>query len=138
MKIIKAGYEILWPDTRDGGVGREARYKVVELAGRTCYRSEDRITEASAAKFVRAMIKNGHEAMLEHATMIVKFTVDRAVANEIVRHRIASYAQESTRFCNYAAEKFGSEITVIEPCTLAKGTHGYEAWEKACRTAEQA
>ena len=137
MKMIKAGYEIIRPNIDDGGAGRDAIYRLIELAGRTCYKSEDRIKADSAAKFVRALVKNRHEAMLEHASMTVKFTVDRAVANEIVRHRIASYAQESTRYCNYGADKFGNEITVIEPCYLVKETKGWEAWYKACKVAEK-
>ena len=137
MKIIQAGYEIIRPNIADGGAGRDAIYRLIEQAGRTCYKSEDKTTEDSAAKFVRGLVKRHHEAMLEHASMTVKFTVDRAVANEIVRHRIASYAQESTRYCNYGADKFGSEITVIEPCYLVKETKGWEAWYKACKVAEK-
>lgn len=111
MKIIKPGYEIL-------DLPKDPReiYKKIERAGRTCYKSEDRITDYSAEKFVRAMVRNGHEAMLEHASLSVVFTVDRGVSHEIVRHRIASFAQESTRYCNYSNDKFGREITVIDPC----------------------
>ena len=114
MKIIKAGYEILRPDT-DGPEAKNAIYRLIEQAGRTCYKSEDRITPESAAKFVENVVKRGHEAMLEHAVMTVRFTVDRGVSHELVRHRIASFAQESTRYCNYSKDKFGNEITVIEP-----------------------
>ena len=114
MKIIKAGYEIIRPDT-DGPEAKNAIYRLIEQAGRTCYKSEDRITPESAAKFVENVVKRGHEAMLEHAVMTVKFTVDRGVSHELVRHRVASFAQESTRYCNYSKDKFGNEITVIEP-----------------------
>ena len=69
----------------------------------------------SAKQFVSNIVKNGHEAMLEHANMMVKFTVDRGVSHELVRHRIASFAQSSTRFCNYSQDKFGNEITFIKP-----------------------
>lgn len=136
LKVIRAGYEIIRPNIKDGGAGRDAIYKLIEQAGRTCYKSEDKATDGSAAKFVCSMVKSQHEAMLEHASMTVKFIVDRAVANEIVRHRIASFAQESTRYCNYGAEKFGKEITVIEPFYLEKGTRGYSDWAVACSTAE--
>ena len=115
MKIIKAGYQILNPDM-DDPTHISAIYRNIERAGRTCYKSEDRITDESAEKFVRAIVKNGHEAMLEHANMCVRFTVDRGVSHEFVRHRLASFAQESTRYCNYSGDKFGNEITVIEPC----------------------
>lgn len=110
MKIIKAGFEIIRPDTKD------AIYERIERAGRTCYKSESAITPESAAEFVKKVVKNHHEAMLEHASMTVRFTVDRGVSHELVRHRMASFAQESTRYCNYSKEKFGKEITVIEPC----------------------
>lgn len=115
MKIIKAGYQVLNP-AMDDPTHISAIYRNIERAGRTCYKSEDRITDESAEKFVRAIVKNGHEAMLEHANMAVRFTVDRGVSHEFVRHRMASFAQESTRYCNYSGDKFGYEITVIEPC----------------------
>lgn len=110
MNIIKAGYQIM------DDINAQDIYKKIESAGRTCYKSEDKITDESAEKFVRALIKRGHEAMLEHASMTVKFITDRGISHEMVRHRIASYAQESTRYCNYSSDKFGKEITVIEPC----------------------
>lgn len=114
MKIIKAGYQILNPAMDDPKVAMDI-YKSIERAGRTCYKSEDRITEESATRFVKNVVRNGHEAMLEHANMAVRFTVDRGVSHEFVRHRMASFAQESTRYCNYSGDKFGNEITVIDP-----------------------
>jgi len=88
--------------------------KQIEKIGRTCYKSEDKITGDSAAKFVSKLIKNGHEAMIEHNAITVRFICDRGVSHEIVRHRLASYAQESTRYCNYSNDKFGNEINVID------------------------
>ena len=114
MRIVNAKYEILNPHLDEQGVRNI--YKQIELAGRTCYKSEDKITEESAERFARALVKNGHEAMLEHASIMIRFTVDRGVSHELVRHRLASFAQESTRYCNYSMDKFGKEITVIEPC----------------------
>lgn len=114
MKVIKAGYEIISPDLNDPKMPNHI-YKQIERAGRTCYKSEDKMTDESAERFVRAIVKNGHEAMLEHVSMTVKFTVDRGISHELVRHRLASFAQESTRYCNYTSGKFGGEITVIEP-----------------------
>lgn len=105
MKIIKSSYEILTPIT-----GRELID--IEHAGRTCYKSERNITDNSAKVFVAKLIGNGHEAMLEHSILSVKFVCDRGVSHELVRHRIASFAQESTRFCNYG----GKEIEFIWPC----------------------
>ena len=76
--------------------------------------------------------------MLEHCSFTVKFICDRGVSHEIVRHRLASYCQESTRYCNYSKGDFNSEITVIEPCYLNKGTFAYDEWKEACRRAESA
>ena len=136
MKIIKAGYEIIRPDT-DGPEAKNAIYRLIEQAGRTCYKSEDRITPESAAKFVENVVKRGHEAMLEHASMTVKFIVDRGVSHELVRHRLFSFAQESTRYCNYSADKFGNEITVIKPCFLVDGSILYADWFRAMQYAEK-
>lgn len=110
MKIIKPTIYIL--DVLD----QEKILKRLELVGRTCYKSEDKITDISCIEFVRKIIKSGHHAIIEHYDISVKVICDRGVTHEIVRHRIASYAQESTRYCNYASGKFGNEITVIEPC----------------------
>ncbi len=112
MNKIKASYEILTPIS-EGGI-KELQH--IEKIGRVCYKSEDYITEdgESARKFVAMLIRNGHEAMIEHSFLSVKFTVDRGVSHELVRHRIASFAQESTRYCNYAKDKFGAECAFID------------------------
>jgi len=130
MRIIKPSHEILTP------INRGEILKTIEIAGRTCYRSTDKITEDSASKFVTMLISRGHEAMIEHYNITVKFICDRGVSHEIVRHRIASYAQESTRYCNYSNDKFGNEITVIEPFFF--NPRQYEAWLGACEIAEEA
>lgn len=109
MKIVQAKAEIL-----DKGDPKEIIHRL-NVAGRTCYKSEAKDEEAEK-QFVRNLVARGHEAMLEHASMTVRFTVDRGVSHEIVRHRVASFAQESTRYCNYSQDKFGKEITFIEPC----------------------
>ena len=112
MNILKAGFEILTPIS-EGGINE---LKHIEKIGRVCYKSECNITEdgESAKKFVKMLINRGHEAMIEHSSLSVKFTVDRGVSHELVRHRIASFAQESTRYVNYSLEKFGNEINVID------------------------
>ena len=133
MKIIKPSYEIMTK------INREELLKTIEIAGRTCYKSENKITEDSASKFVKMLIKNGHEAMIEHNSISVKFVCDRGVSHEIVRHRIASYAQESTRYCNYSNDKFGNEITVIEPFFFLPNDeqdHLYDLWKEGCEYAE--
>lgn len=177
MKLIESSVEVLEQESGLNGI-----YKQIELAGRTCYKSEDKITEDSAREFVDRMIKLGHGAMLEHGTVYlvipikeltedrkyltdiiprftkysvrtwkndqvaittnlrtivengwqhylkyiqkcdeqepritVKFTCDRGVSHEFVRHRVFSFAQESTRYCNYSKDKFGNELTFIIP-----------------------
>jgi thymidylate synthase (FAD) len=74
---------------------------VIEAAGRTCYKSEDKITESSAVEFVKKILKRGHLSVIEHASMTVRFVVNRGFTHELVRHRLASFSQESTRYCNY-------------------------------------
>lgn len=131
MKIISPNVQILSP--MDG----QAILKHIELCGRVCYKSEAKITDTSAATFVRGIIKRGHEAVLEHFNITVKFICDRGVSHEIVRHRMASYCQESTRYCNYSNDSFGGEITVIRPNFLVEGTEGWQYWCEACLTAER-
>ena len=130
MKVIEPKVEFI--SVIDG----KAILKQIEQCGRVCYKSEDNIAAGTAEKFVANIIKRGHEAVLEHFSFSVKFTCDRGVSHEIVRHRVASYCQESTRYCNYSNDKFGSEITVIKPLYLEPGTLGYDAWFMACQTAE--
>lgn len=135
MKIIKADVEFITPI--DGAV----ILKRLEECGRVCYKSEDKITEGSAEKFLAGIIKRGHEAVLEHCSFTVKFICDRGVSHEIVRHRMASYCQESTRYCNYGKGKFGEEITVIEPCFFHdnhsdQDWENYQKWEAAMGDAE--
>lgn len=177
MKLIESKVEVI-----EQQPGLEGVYKQIELAGRTCYKSEDKITEDSAKEFVDRMIKSKHGAMLEHGTVYLeiaeedddagaviffennkysksvyheglgyyyvttnmrvlvengrldwlrryqcepteyhekritaRFTCDRGVSHEIVRHRVMSFAQESTRYCNYGKDKFGNELTFIKP-----------------------
>lgn len=128
MRIVDAGYEILDP------LNGEEILKKIERVARVCYKSEDKITDGSAEKMVKALIKRGHEAMLEHFSFSVKFIVDRGVSHELVRHRVASFAQESTRYCNYGHE---GEITVIKPLYLSDCGEDYNIWRKACVVAEK-
>ena len=131
MKIINAKVEFI--DKLDG----LEMLKKIELIGRTCYKSEGKITDDSCKQFVKSIIARGHESVLEHVSFSVRFICDRGVSHEIVRHRIASYSQESTRYCNYSRDDFNGEITVIEPCFLVPGTVGYDMWYMACQVAEQ-
>lgn len=136
MKIINAGYEIIRPHM-DGPDARNAIYQLIEQAGRTCYKSEAAITPESAAAFVQKIVKNHHEAMLEHASMTVKFIVDRGVSHELVRHRLASFAQESTRYCNYANDRFDGELTFIRPYFFKTDLTVYFWWRDLCRRSEE-
>lgn len=131
MKIIEPSYEILTPINRDEMLQR------IERAARTCYKSEDKITTGSASKIVSALVKSGHHAMLEHASITVKFITDRGVSHEIVRHRLASYAQESTRYVDYGSDKLENEITVIRPTFYKDRDLEMENWEEAMRAAER-
>lgn len=206
MRLIKPSYSIIEQPS-----GLEGVYKMIEIAGRTCYKSEDKITEDSAKDFVDRMIKSGHGAMLEHGTVYldipwnvtsaafslqlklkvldyennkyskvvdignhsyittnyrvlvengwlddlqyiceptkyhikrvsVRFICDRGVSHEFVRHRVMSFAQESTRYCNYSKDKFGNEITFIYPCWLHDGdlsVKAEECFKYALQKAEQ-
>ena len=128
MKIVDAGYEIL--DTLNG----EEILKKIERVARVCYKSEDKITEGSAEKIVRALIKRGHEAMLEHYSFSVKFICDRGVSHEIVRHRVASFAQESTRYCNYGKS---GDVAFIRPVFFEENSVEMDNWVDSCMKAEQ-
>lgn len=148
MRIINASYEIITPIS-DGGL---EELKKIEKIARTCYKSERLIKEdgESAKRLVSTLIKNGHEAMLEHGSLTIKFFVDRGISHEIVRHRIASYAQESTRYCNYTNKKFENEISYIsiidgmledkKMSALSDNTiiMIYGVWEKAIEVSEAA
>lgn len=132
MKIVPPGYEIL---TQLNG---PQILKSIEKIGRVCYKSEANITEDSAQKFVQNIIKRGHESVIEHYSVTVKITCDRGISHEIVRHRIASYSQESTRYCNYSSGKFGNELTVIRPFFWNESEEKYQIWQKSMADAEQA
>lgn len=134
MIIEKPSFEIL-TKISDGGI---EELKHIEKIGRVCYRSEGKITDdgESAKKFVKMLINHGHEAMIEHSTLSVMFRVDRGVSHEMVRHRIASFAQESTRYCNYSGEKFDNQIHCIVPTDL-ENSEQYAVWVSAMQFAEE-
>jgi len=115
--------------------GYDSIEKWLEEVGRTCYKSENKITEDSAPKFIRMLRDRGHHAMIEHAVASARIIGDRGLTHELVRHRIASYAQESTRYCNYSKGKFGKEISVIIQPGLNDVQH--DEWEKAMLDSEK-
>ena len=131
MKEIRPSFEIM--DDIDGA----KILQKLERCGRVCYKSEDKITEGSAEKFIGMILKSGHESVLEHEKLTVKFICDRGVTHEIVRHRIASYSQESTRYCNYSKDKFGNELTFIRPCFWTDDSEEYAVWKQAMEDIEK-
>lgn len=132
MKVIKPSFEIL-----DNINGKEL-LKKIEVIGRVCYKSEDRITDDSATQFVSNILKSGHESVVEHEKISVRIICDRGVTHEIVRHRIASYSQESTRYCNYSKDKFGSELTLIKPLFWDETSEEYKLWYDSMKSIEDA
>ena len=151
MKIVEQSHEVLSLP--------EGLLQMIERAGRTCYKSEDKITDDSAGKFVKMLIDRGHHAMIEFGSIIVKFITNRGVTHEMVRHRLCSFAQESTRYVNYGGddiefirpvwidedllEQIGRQInqpfTVSEEDGIVLRTPliGVEAWTNACMESEQ-
>lgn len=123
MKIIKPYFEIM--EEIDGN----KILKNIESFGRTCYKSEDLITDTSAEIFVANILKRGHESVIEHEKVTVRVICDRGVSHEVVRHRIASYSQESTRYCNYQKDKFGNELTFIKPVFWEDDSPEYTIWK---------
>lgn len=132
MKIIDPSYEIL--QISDG----ELILKHIETAARTCYKSEDKIADDSAYGLLRSLLKSGHHSVFEHAGISVRIVCDRGITHEIVRHRLSSFSQESTRYANYSKEKFGKEIAVIKPFFWKENTDRYETWKAAMEEAERA
>jgi thymidylate synthase (FAD) len=130
MRVIKPYFEV-------EEVNPLKILKNIELYGRVCYKSEGGITENSAESFIRRVILSGHESVIEHEKITVKIICDRGVTHEIVRHRIASYSQESTRYCNYTKDKFGSELTFIKPCFWEEDTKEYKKWVETMEQVEK-
>lgn len=122
MKVIKPHIII-----EDSVNGKEILRKI-EKIGRVCYKSENNICEESAEKFIKNIINRGHESVIEHVSISVRIICDRGVTHEIVRHRLASYSQESTRYCNYSSDKFGNELTFIDPCFWEESSETYKIW----------
>ncbi|MZQ97194.1 MAG: FAD-dependent thymidylate synthase [Acidaminobacter sp.] len=118
MKIVRPSVEII------DNIDKDAILKKLEICGRVCYKSEGNIKDDSAEKFVKSIIRRGHESVLEHVSITVRIITDRAIANELTRHRIASYSQESTRYVKY------DDIEVIAPVDLDDVS--FKAWKEKC------
>jgi len=130
MKIIEPKIEI-----------ENANYnqimKNLERACRTCYRSEDKITEKSYKTLLKNCINRGHESILEHEKITIRMTCDIGVYKDLTRHRHASFSIESTRYCNYGKDKFDNQIKFIKPVNIEKGTEIYAEWEKSLEEIEK-
>lgn len=125
MKIVTQSWE--WVQMPS------AALEHIELAGRTCYKSEDNITPESAEKFVSMLLKRGHESVIEHPTASIKFITNRGVTHELVRHRLCSYSQESTRYVDYQ-----DEMEFIMPVWITTyDSPQFVLWKNSCRIAEQ-
>lgn len=131
MKIIKQSVELINLGANNG----IDVLKKIEMAGRTCYKSEDKITDESCIKFVDMLIRKGHESVLEHHNVTMKFITDRGVTHELVRHRIASYSQESTRYCNYGRTEI-EFIIPVEFYDIQINRDMYLVWHDSCNKSE--
>lgn len=132
MKIIAPSFEILT------NLNSNDILKKLERYGRVCYKSENRITDDSSKQFILNLVSRGHESVIEHISITVKIICDRGISHEIVRHRIASYSQESTRYCNYSSGSFGNELTLIRPFFWEEASEKYQVWLNSMKVAEDA
>lgn len=134
MKIVKPRFLIETP------LNEKEIFQHLEKIGRVCYKSESAITDTSAKTFITNIFNKGHESILEHFSITVRFICDRGISHELVRHRLASYAQESTRYCNYSKDKYNGELTFIQPCfwrgNLTEDILKNQQWLAVCKTAE--
>jgi len=127
MKIIQPSFQIL---------DHSHLLSTIERGGRVCYKSEDKIQEGSAVPLIERLIDSKHDSVLEHGAITVHLICDRGVTHELVRHRLASFSQESTRYCNYGKDKFGGEVTFIEPFFWSPDSDLYKEWKSLCLLAE--
>jgi thymidylate synthase (FAD) len=137
VKIIEPSYEILTP------IDGKAMLQLLELSGRVCYKSEDKITDDSHIGFVDKICNAyQHESVIEHCSVTVKFIHNRGFTHELVRHRLSSFSQESTRYANYSKDKFDNQITVIRPYWMDGEINedkmkSYLLWEKSMKVSEE-
>lgn len=129
MKIINPGVIIKESEMDATKLGN------IEQYARVCYKSD--FSGMVDYEFLKKLVQNGHESVLEHEKVTVCFVVDRGISNQIIRHRIASYSQESTRYCNYSNNRFRSEIVVISPCFFSPNSEAYQLWKKSCEFCER-
>jgi len=118
-------------------IDRKLIMRQLELFGRNAYKSEGKVEPGSAKRFLQMILKRGHESVIEHLSLTVRFICNRGVTHELVRHRLAAYTQESTRFCNYSGGEFGEQITVVRPFWIEPGSSQHIHWDQAMRFAEE-
>lgn len=122
MKIIEPSIEVQ-------NFNGEQIMKNIEQACRTCYRSEDKISNKSYKTLLKNCITRGHESVMEHEKITVRMVCDIGVYKDLTRHRIASFSIESTRYCNYGKDKFDNEIKFIKPCNIDEDSDLYAFWK---------
>lgn len=108
----------------------------IEHAGRICYKTEGKAEDGTYHEFLRKRIDTGHLSVVEHDMISTLWVCDRGISHEAVRHRMASFSQESTRYCNYSKDGFGKAITVIEPLFFDQGSLDYDTWRDGCEYSE--
>jgi thymidylate synthase (FAD) len=116
MILVKPSFEVM---EIMGLSGLDTLF-LIEKAGRTCYKSEDKITPESTKTFVKTILSSGHESVIEHSAMTIKFICDRGVSHELVRHRLCAFSQESTRYVNY---KGGCTFIIPPWCRINSGNY---------------
>lgn len=131
MQIVDPSFNIIQLPSSDV-------LELIESIGRVCYKSEDKIAPGTAQPFIARVLALGHESVIEHAAVSVRVICDRGITHELVRHRLCSFTQESTRYANYAHNRFGNEITVIRPYFFEEGSWRYLTWEAAMLACERA
>ena len=129
MKLIEPSIEVQ-------NFNGEQIMKNIEQACRTCYRSEDKISNESYKTLLKNCITRGHESVMEHEKITVRMVCDIGVYKDLTRHRIASFSIESTRYCNYGKDKFDNEIKFIKPCNIDEDSDLYAFWEHTMRRIE--
>lgn len=136
MKIVNQQIE-LWTEISEGGV-KELRH--LERCARVSYKSKGKVSnDIEATKhFLRERIERGELSVIEHGSITVLITTDRGISHELVRHRLCSFTQESTRYCNYSNDRFENQITVVKPYQFLPGDQEYDIWKQSCEHAERA
>ena len=130
MKIVEPKIEIEKVDYKKV-------MKNLERACRTCYRSEDKISDESYKTLLKNCINRGHESILEHEKITIRMICDIGVYKDLTRHRHASFSIESTRYCNYGKDKFDNEIKFIKPVNIEENTEIYKEWKESCEEIEK-